>query len=149
MGTVVSIRVPDADAPDEAARASLAQCIERARMAFDDLDEKFSLYRETSEASRIARGEIPLAQSSSDMRDAYAKALEWRTATNYTFTITGTGLTPGAHVAIEIKPELGDGRLRGSHRLGGRNARPDAREKPRHAEALEKESSHNPSCIRK
>jgi thiamine biosynthesis lipoprotein len=49
-------------------------------------DERFSLYREDSEASRIARGEIPLTESSQTMRDAYAEALVWRDATGGAFT---------------------------------------------------------------
>ena len=67
MGTVVSIepplRVPDIEA------------------IFHELDERFSLYRPDSELSRIARGSLALMDASPQLRDAYARALEWRSLT--------------------------------------------------------------------
>ncbi|GAB2814884.1 hypothetical protein GCM10027022_01100 [Alpinimonas psychrophila] len=94
MGTVVSVRLGAlstevVDAPSiatdvGAARESVA--IAAAQQVFDGLNEKFSLYREASEISQIARGEILLTASSERMRDAYAQALLWREATNGAFT---------------------------------------------------------------
>ncbi|NQX28124.1 FAD:protein FMN transferase [Microbacteriaceae bacterium VKM Ac-2854] len=74
MGTMVGLRAP-ADAPLAAVEA-----------VFTAADERFSLYRPESEASRIARGELPMTQASTTMRDAYAEALAWRTATDGVFT---------------------------------------------------------------
>ncbi|TCL83609.1 MULTISPECIES: FAD:protein FMN transferase [unclassified Rathayibacter] len=74
MGTVASLRA-EAEAPLAAIRA-----------VFRSADERFSLYRPESEASRIADGRLRLADASAEMRDAYAEALEWRTATDGAFT---------------------------------------------------------------
>jgi thiamine biosynthesis lipoprotein len=86
MGTVVSVRVPDPETvhPDRA--AALEDAISEASRAFNDLDLRFSLYRDDSEASRIARAELSLADASDEMRAAYSESLEWRNRTNYTFT---------------------------------------------------------------
>jgi thiamine biosynthesis lipoprotein len=86
MGTVVSVRVPDADSATAERESALTTAIEAGRQAFAALDERFSLYRESSEASQIARGELSLADASAEMREAYAESLEWRNRTNYTFT---------------------------------------------------------------
>lgn len=86
MGTVVSIRVPDSDSATAERARALKSAIAAAEAAFTALDERFSLYREESEASAIARGELALADSSEEMRAAYAESLEWRNRTNYTFT---------------------------------------------------------------
>lgn len=84
MGTVVSVRVPDSEA--QARPSELDEAVAGGQRAFDELDRRFSLYRPDSELSQVARGEIPLASSSEEMRLAYADALEWRNRTNYTFT---------------------------------------------------------------
>jgi len=60
--------------------------IAAAQQVFDGLNERFSLYRESSEISQIARGELLLSASSERMRDAYSEALLWREATNGAFT---------------------------------------------------------------
>lgn len=86
MGTVVSVRVPDADSAHPERGAALESAISAGREAFHALDLRFSLYREDSEASQIARGELALADASEEMREAYAESLEWRNRTNYTFT---------------------------------------------------------------
>jgi thiamine biosynthesis lipoprotein len=86
MGTVVSVRVPDADSAGAERASGLEAAVEFGRLAFVALDERFSLYREDSEASRIARNELALAEASDEMRDAYAESLEWRNRTNYSFT---------------------------------------------------------------
>jgi thiamine biosynthesis lipoprotein len=86
MGTVVSVRVPDADSSSSERASALEAAIEAGKSAFVALDKRFSLYREDSEASQIARGELTLAEASDAMRGAYADSLEWRNRTNYTFT---------------------------------------------------------------
>jgi thiamine biosynthesis lipoprotein len=72
MGTVVSIE-PPLRVPE----------IERV---FTDLNARFSLYRSDSEISRIADGSLGLMDASTEFRDAYAVALEWRSLTGGAFT---------------------------------------------------------------
>ena len=86
MGTVVSIRVPDADTASPERVSALNVSVARANEEFEALNERFSLYREDSEISRIARGELTLPEASEEMREAYAESLDWREKTNYTFT---------------------------------------------------------------
>jgi thiamine biosynthesis lipoprotein len=62
------------------------EAVAAAENEFRVRDERFSLYQEDSEASRIARGELPLTESSQTMRDAYAESLVWRDATAVAFT---------------------------------------------------------------
>lgn len=76
MGTVVSIVAPDAD----------SVAIERARAVFCRFDERYSLYRENSELSRIARGELALGEASLELRETYAAAISWRNRTGSAFT---------------------------------------------------------------
>ena len=78
MGTVASVRVgPDAD---------VADVIAELKDSFDTIEDTFSLYLDGSELSRMARGEIALWQAGPRVLDAYAQALDWRTATNGTFS---------------------------------------------------------------
>ena len=53
---------------------------------FDHYDAVFSLYKSESELSRIADGRLALPEASSELREAYAAALEWRAATHGEFT---------------------------------------------------------------
>ncbi|MES2092556.1 MAG: FAD:protein FMN transferase [Actinomycetota bacterium] len=78
MGTVVSLVLPD--------RAGSGQAVSAVTNRFRDFDERYSLYREDSELSRIARGELALTASSEVLRATYAAALDWRTATGGAFT---------------------------------------------------------------
>jgi len=78
MGTVVSIRFAG-DNP----RGELLAHVEQE---FQSIDAQFSLYREDSEISRLARGELPLTATSDRFRQTYARALEWRGLTNDAFT---------------------------------------------------------------
>jgi len=80
MGTTVSLRLVEVVGVDADAAVAVAQD------AFEDLNERFSLYRDQSEISRIARGELTLAQASDEMRSAYGDALEWRDKTGGAFT---------------------------------------------------------------
>jgi thiamine biosynthesis lipoprotein len=72
MGTVVSIepplRVPEIEA------------------VFAEHNERFSLYLPDSELSRIATGALRLPNASPQLRDAYARALQWRSLTAGAFT---------------------------------------------------------------
>ena len=81
MGTVVSVRLPDSLASDDAHMA-----VTMVQREFTERDDRFSLYKQDSEASRIARGELLLTDSSDTMRDAYAESLVWRDATGGAFT---------------------------------------------------------------
>ena len=81
MGTVVSITLVDLFSPTTRQSATAA-----AEDVFASLNERFSLYRSDSEISRIAQGSLTLPDSSDEMREAYAEALEWRERTNGVFT---------------------------------------------------------------
>ncbi|WP_241982019.1 FAD:protein FMN transferase [Cryobacterium ruanii] len=70
----MSLRLEDADAVD------LVETV------FHRWDEQFSLYREDSELSRIARGDIRLTEASQSLRTCYALALDWRERTQGVFT---------------------------------------------------------------
>ncbi|MDQ1584066.1 MAG: FAD:protein transferase [Microbacteriaceae bacterium] len=95
MGTMVSLSVemaaatPDGGA-DEASSVRRANRWDAARTsvhdAFRAFDERFSLYREDSELSRVARGEVELTQSSDEMRETYELAVRWRSATAGAFS---------------------------------------------------------------
>jgi thiamine biosynthesis lipoprotein len=72
MGTVVSVEPP--------------RHVPELEAIFADFDETFSLYRPTSELSRVADGSLLLSDSSDSLRAAYALALDWRTRTDGVFT---------------------------------------------------------------
>jgi FAD:protein FMN transferase len=72
MGTVVSIEPP--------------LRVPEIETVFSDYDDRFSLYRPDSELSRIADGSLLLPDASLPLRDAYARALEWRSSTGGAFT---------------------------------------------------------------
>lgn len=81
MGTVVSLTLVDELPSDTHVAATSA-----VEDVFTALNERFSLYRDDSEISRIARGSLTLPASSEQMREAYADALEWRERTHGVFT---------------------------------------------------------------
>jgi thiamine biosynthesis lipoprotein len=81
MGTVVSIRL--AGAADDASRAAALAAVSGV---FRRWDERFSLYRQDSELSRVNRGELRLTEASVTLRDCYAVALDWRDRTDGVFT---------------------------------------------------------------
>lgn len=72
MGTMVSVR-------------SLEPLSERAKAAvrrpFADLEDRFSLYRPASEASRVAAGGLAVADASPEYRHVYDRAIGWRVRT--------------------------------------------------------------------
>ena len=82
MGTVVSIRLAHTVLDDSRALDAVAA----AANVFEDFNARFSLYLDQSELSRISRGELALADSSTEMREAYSRAIDWRSRTNGDFT---------------------------------------------------------------
>ena len=95
---------------------ALATAITEATARFDALDLRFSLYRDDSEATAIARGELALSDASDEMREAYTQSLEWRNRTNYTFTphrpdgvldLSGTIKAVGIQQAADALTEAG------------------------------------------
>lgn len=78
MGTVASIDIQDS--------AVLESDVEAMRTVFDRFEDRFSLYREDSELSRVARGELNLTRASGELRGVYETAMEWRSATSGSFT---------------------------------------------------------------
>jgi thiamine biosynthesis lipoprotein len=76
MGTVASIEVP----------TSFASAIPTVAATFEQIESRFSLYRPTSELSRVARGEVALADASEPVIATYVRALAWRGRTGGVFT---------------------------------------------------------------
>ncbi len=74
MGTVVSIRGAGPTAAAE------------VRRVFASYDHRYSLYDPSSVLSRIASGDLRLAEAPQEVRDVYALALEWRDRTGGAFT---------------------------------------------------------------
>lgn len=77
MGTVASLDLDGEVSPD---------ALTDAELALRHVDATFSLYRADSPLARLAAGELTLEQTPSEVRDEYARALEWRQATNGWFT---------------------------------------------------------------
>jgi thiamine biosynthesis lipoprotein len=78
MGTGATIRTSRQDPPPAV--------VDAIRARWEELEDRFSLYRPASEVSRIARGEVALTKAGVEVRDAYAEALQWRAATDGDFT---------------------------------------------------------------
>lgn len=78
MGTMVSLDTADSVVP--------TQLVARVEAEFSAIDATFSLYRPSSELSRIASGQLALTASSAEVRTQYAKALLWRNSTNGAFS---------------------------------------------------------------
>ncbi|WP_394552910.1 FAD:protein FMN transferase [Agromyces sp. MMS24-JH15] len=95
MGTVVSVR-PGATGPGAGAGADADT--DAALVAVADVFRRWeatcSLFVADSELSRVGRGELSLLDAGTDVRRAYAIALEWRLRTRGAFT-----------------PHRGDGRI--------------------------------------
>jgi thiamine biosynthesis lipoprotein len=87
MGTAISLTMPGIPGPGgHSAEDELAAAAAVVERVFLELDQTFSLYREDSEASRLARGELSLRAASPGMRGRYEEALEWRLRTHGAFT---------------------------------------------------------------
>lgn len=86
MGTVVSLTVafPDGHSDEATDRLDAASRVIEAE--FRALEGRFSLFRDDSEASALARGVLRLAHASPSMRDYYAEAVDWRRRTHGAFT---------------------------------------------------------------
>ena len=80
MGTVVSLRIPDRFS--DSAPAAVAG----VRTVLDMYDRTYSMYRDDSPLSQLARGEVQLGELDDDVRDTYARAIEWRNRTGGAFT---------------------------------------------------------------
>ncbi len=80
MGTTVSVRV--LGGVDEHHNEAL-EGIERV---FQLYDSEYSLYKPESPLSRLAAGDVALTDLSHDIRDTYARAIEWRQRTHGAFT---------------------------------------------------------------
>jgi thiamine biosynthesis lipoprotein len=78
MGTMVSVSFDAAAEPD--------WTISRLHATFDHFDDIFSLYKPDSELSQIATNRMHLSEASTELRDAYTSAIEWRAATDGNFT---------------------------------------------------------------
>jgi thiamine biosynthesis lipoprotein len=78
MGTVASIDI-------QGASVHTAD-LDAVRAVFEGVEARFSLYRENSELSRIARGDLLLTRASDEVRSVYEEALLWRSATSGAFT---------------------------------------------------------------
>jgi thiamine biosynthesis lipoprotein len=76
MGTVVSFRAPPH------IRSTLTADLQAI---FRNHDERFSLHMPDSELSRVAAGRLLLSRSSTELRNMYALAVEWRNATDGLF----------------------------------------------------------------
>ena len=100
MGTVVSLAVRLDVGWDEACA--------RVEAVFCDLDETFSLYREDSELSRIARRELLLTAASTEVKDAYETAIAWRAVTlfgSHRALATSGFSERGGHLWLRDEPE--------------------------------------------
>jgi thiamine biosynthesis lipoprotein len=93
MGTVVSLDVRGADGP-------VADAAFRRVMAWlHDVDSRFSTYRDTSEISRIDRGELLVAAAGDDVRWVLERCSELRDQTGGAFDeYAGGRLDPSALV---------------------------------------------------
>lgn len=78
MGTVVSLDCP-ALAVGSAELASVMAI-------FAGFDDRFSLYKSDSELSAIARGNLSLTSASAELRELYARAIDWRNRTGGEFS---------------------------------------------------------------
>jgi thiamine biosynthesis lipoprotein len=78
MGTVVSIMFREYPAS--------AEVLAEVEANFANWDARYSLYRNDSELSRIAAGDLALTDASEHLRATYATATEWRAATGGAFT---------------------------------------------------------------
>jgi thiamine biosynthesis lipoprotein len=78
MGTGATLRTPQGAPPADVAA--------RIRSRWEDLEQRFSLYRPDSELSRIARGDLLLGAASAEVLEAYEESVRWRELTDGDFT---------------------------------------------------------------
>lgn len=77
MGTMVSVTAGDGV-------PHLTQA--RLREAFEELEERFSLYRPHTEGARVARRELLVPHASAEFRAVFDAAVDWRELTEGAFT---------------------------------------------------------------
>lgn len=91
MGTVFSFDLRGPELPDDVLRGAVAR--------LHDIDARFSTYREDSEISRIARGELPAADASRDVRFVLDECDRWSAETDGWFSARAGGvLDPSGYV---------------------------------------------------
>jgi thiamine biosynthesis lipoprotein len=83
MGMPITVEVVSGQTTDE----HLDQTVQKVFAYFTSIDEQFSTYKNTSEISRINRGEINPDQYSSEMREVFALAEKTKKETNGYFEI--------------------------------------------------------------
>lgn len=86
MGTMVSIRIADAELSQHMGDDIAISVLNDIEHEFARLNQKFSLYLDDSDISLVAQGKISLGETSEEMREEYARALEWREQTDGAFT---------------------------------------------------------------
>lgn len=86
MGTVISLALPVDDCWTGGGEPVLDGAVAAVERVFAGLDATFSLYRPDSEASRLARGEVTLRDTSGAFRARFADATDWRRLTDGFFT---------------------------------------------------------------
>lgn len=89
MGMPITIEIVDAQMSASAA----VEAFERVFAYFDYVDQTFSTYKETSEVSRMNRGELALRDASLDVQLIYRLAEETRLETKGYFDIHHNGTT--------------------------------------------------------
>lgn len=86
MGTVISLTLPAGTLGTQEGGPVLEDASAAVERVFGGLDAVFSLYRPDSEASRLARGEVALRDTSAAFRARFADAAHWRLLTEGFFT---------------------------------------------------------------
>ncbi len=86
MGTVISLALPVEGCWTPGGEPVLEGATAAVERVFAGLDATFSLYRPDSEASRLARGEVTLRDTSAAFRARFADATGWRLLTDGFFT---------------------------------------------------------------
>lgn len=109
MGTTASVVAGAGCALDEATRAGVLG-------VFDELDDRFSLYKPDSEATAVADRRLPVDEASASYRATLELARTWEHATAGAFTPTA----PDGHLDLSgvVKAMAIDGAGRVLHRAG-------------------------------
>lgn len=89
MGTVVSVVAGAGSSLDEDTCTAV-------RQVFDELDERYSLYKPESEATAVAAGRLAVEKASDDFRRTDALAGRWQRDTQGAFTATA----PDGHLDL-------------------------------------------------
>lgn len=84
MGMPITVEIVDASATE--------QHLEQVFAYFHAIDEKFSTYKETSEISRMNRGELALTEASEEMQTIFALSEQTRLETRGYFNIQRDGI---------------------------------------------------------